>query len=150
MRAVEIRLSIKSVEPDPVNISQDKSRKIDDVISHELLEKLDTLDEKVKHLEKTLQETQEKEIIPIRTQLSLIEDRTLRLENQNKITIGKIKVPIEFSGLAATIVMFATGYLIYSDHWNIIRSLYYPLAIGILFGAVVILKFIITNRKSVR
>ena len=141
--AIEKRLSAKTFEPDHVNISQDEGGKIDG----ELLEKLDALDEKVKHLEKTIQETQENEIVPIRTQLSMIEDRTLRLENMNKITIGRIKVPIEFSGLAATIVMFATGYLIYSDHWNIIRSPYYPIAIGILFGGVVIGKFIMTNRK---
>lgn len=147
MRAVEKRLSIKSFEPDHINISQDKSRNIDDAISNELLDKLDTLDEKLKNLEKITQETKENEIVPIRTQLSMIEGRTLKLENQNKITIGKIKVPIEFSGLAATIVMFATGYLIYNDHWNIIRSPYYPIAIGILFGSVVIGKFIITNRK---
>lgn len=147
IRAIEKRLSAKTFEPDHVNISQDKSGNIDDTISDELLEKLDALDEKLKHLEKTIQEKQENEIIPIRTQLSIIEGRTQRLENQNKITIGKIKVPIEISGLAATIVMFATGYLIYSDHWNIIRSPYYPIAIGILFGAVVTGKFIMTNRK---
>ncbi len=129
MRAVEKRLSIKSFEPDHINISQDKIRNIDDAISNELLDKLDTFDEKLKNLEKITQET------------------TLKLENQNKVTIGKIKVPVEFSGLAATIVMFGTGYLIFSDHWNIIRSPYYPIAIGILFGFVVIGKFIMTNRK---
>ena len=143
IRAIEKRLSVKTFEPDQVNIFQDERGKIDE----ELLEKLDELDEKLKHLEKTIQEKQENEIIQIRTQLSMIEERTQRLENQNKIRIGKIKVPIEFSGLAATIVMFATGYLIYSGHWNIIRSPYYPIAIGILFGAVVIGKFIMTNSK---
>lgn len=143
IRAIENRLSAKTFEPNNVNISQDKSGNID----QELLEKLDALDEKLKHLEKTTQETKENEIVQIRTQLSMIEGRTLKLENQNKITIGKIKVPIEISGLAATIVMFATGYLIYSDHWNIIRSPYYPIVIGILFGAVVTGKFIMTNRK---
>ena len=143
IRAIEKRLSVKTFEPNQVNISQDKSGNIDE----ELLEKLDSLEEKLKHLEKTTQETKENEIVPIRTQLSMIEGRMLKLENQNRITIGKIKVPIEFSGLAATIVMFATGYLIYSDHWNILRSPYYPIAIGILFGAVVIGKFIMTNRK---
>lgn len=143
MRAIEKRLSAKTFEPHHVNIFPDKSGNIDE----ELLLKLDASNEKLKHLEKTIQEKQENEIIPIRTQLSMIEERMLRLDNQNKITIGKIKVPIEFSGLAATIVMFATGYLIYSDHWNIIRSQYYPIAIGILFGFVVIGKFIMTNRK---
>jgi len=147
MRAVEKRLSIKSFEPDHINISQDKRRNIDDAISNELLDKLDTLEEKLKHLERITQEMQENDLVPIRTQLLMIEERMHRLENQNKITIGKIKVPIEFSGLTATIVMFVTGYLIYSDRWNIIRLPYYPIAIGILFGFVVIGKFIMTKRK---
>ena len=87
------------------------------------------------------------EFSSLKSQLTSIENRILKLENVNKITIGKIKVPIEFSGLAAAIVMFATGYLIYSDHWSIIRSSYYPIAVGLLFCAVVLVKFIMTNRK---
>jgi len=76
-------------------------------------------------------------------------DRRLeRLENMNKITIGKIKVPLELSGLIAALVLLVTGYLIFADKWNIIRSSYYPISIGIIFGAVVIAKFIMTNRKT--
>ncbi len=76
------------------------------------------------------------------------ERRLERLENMNKITIGKIKVPLELSGLIAALVLLITGYLIFADKWNIIRSSYYPISIGIIFGAVVIAKFIMTNRKS--
>ncbi len=78
--------------------------------------------------------------------LSDTESRLERLENANKITIGKIKVPIELSGLIAAFVLLATGFLIFADKWNIIRSSYYPITIGILFGAVVIAKFLITNK----
>ncbi|MDL5503686.1 MAG: hypothetical protein QSU88_10760, partial [Candidatus Methanoperedens sp.] len=114
---------------------------------NEITEKLQEIDRKLASLEKTTYETHITDVGSIRSQISYIESRILKLENHNEITIGKIKVPIEFSGLAATIVMFATGYLIYSDHWNIIRSSYYPILVGILFGAVVIGKVIMTNRK---
>ncbi len=75
------------------------------------------------------------------------ERRLAKLENANKITIGKIKVPLELSGLVAAIVLLLTGYLIFDNKWDIIRSSYYPITIGILFGAVVIIKFVMTNRE---
>ncbi len=74
-------------------------------------------------------------------------DRITKLENHNKITIGKIKVPIEFSGLLASVVLLVTGYLISIDRWEILRSSYYPITVGILFGIVVIARFIATNKK---
>lgn len=74
--------------------------------------------------------------------------RLERLENMNKITIGKIKVPLELSGLIAAFVLLVTGVLIFEDKWDIIRSSYYPVSIGILFGAVVIARFIMTNRDT--
>lgn len=80
--------------------------------------------------------------------LSETERRLERLENVNKITIGKIKVPLELSGLIAALVLLTTGYLIFADKWNIIRSSYYPVTIGIIFGAVVIARFVMTNRET--
>src|SRR3990172_9223605 len=88
--------------------------------------KLNEIEQKLAGLEKTLDEK---------------DNRIKKLENQNKITIGKIKVPIELSGLVAAIVLITTGYLISSGSWEIIRSSYYAIAIGILFGAVVLVKF---------
>ncbi len=80
--------------------------------------------------------------------LSDAERRLDRLENMNKITIGKIKVPLELSGLLAALVLLVTGFLIFTDKWNIIRSTYYPVSIGIIFGAVVIARFVMTNRNT--
>jgi len=80
--------------------------------------------------------------------LSETERRLERLENVNKITIGKIKVPLELSGLIAALVLLTTGYLIFEDKWNIIRSSYYPITIGIIFGASVIARFVMTNRET--
>jgi len=147
MRAVEKRLSIKTFEPDTVIISSEKGKSIDEAWLNEIREKLNEMDAKLSVLEKTTQETHVNDTGSLRSQLSLIENRILKLENLNKITIGKIKVPVEFSGLAATIVMFVTGYLVYSNRWDVIRSSIFPVSIGILFGVVVIGKFIMTRRE---
>lgn len=149
LQAVEKRLSIKTFEP-PLEDSIPGLQihgSVDEVLLNEFRDKLQEIDRKLANLEKTTRENHVNDFGSLKSQLSIIENRMLKLENVNKITIGKIKVPIEFSGLAAAIVMFMTGYLIYSDHWNIIRSSYYPIAIGLLFFVVVLLKFIMTNRK---
>ncbi|MCZ7403234.1 MAG: hypothetical protein O8C61_13520 [Candidatus Methanoperedens sp.] len=149
LQAVEKRLSIKTFEPPREDFMPggEMHGSVDEGLIIEIKKKLQEIDRKLATLEKTTQETHLNDFGSLKSQLSSIENRILKLENVNKITIGKIKVPIEFSGLAAAIVMFVTGYLIYSDHWSIIRSSYYPIAIGLLFCAVVLVKFIMTNRK---
>lgn len=149
LQAVEKRLSIKTFEPlrEDSMLCPQIHGSVDEVLPNEIRDKLQEIDRKLANLEKTTQETHVNDFGSLKSQLSSIENRIFKLENVNKITIGKIKVPIEFSGLAAAIVMFVTGYLIYSDHWNIIRSSYYPIAVGLLFCAVVLVKFIMTNRK---
>ena|GEM_PF-1557777 len=149
LQAVEKRLSIKSFETpreDSIH-GQEIHESVDEVLLNELKDKLQEIDNKLATLEKTTHETHLNDFGSLRSQLSSIENKILKLDNANKITIGKIKVPIEFSGLAAAIVMFVTGYLIYSNHWSIIRSSYYPIAIGLLFCIVVLVKFIMTKRK---
>jgi hypothetical protein len=149
LQAVEKRLSIKTFEPlhEEDIASPGIHGGVDEALLNEIRDKLQEIDRKLATLEKTTQETHVNDLGSLKSHLTSIENRILKLENVNKITIGKIKVPIEFSGLAAAIVMFVTGYLIYSDHWSVIRSSYYPIAIGVLFCAVVLLKFIMTNRK---
>ncbi len=83
----------------------------------------------------------------IEAQLSDIEHRITKLDNVNRITIGKINVPVELSGLMAAVVLIGTGYFISTDQWSIIRSWYYPTVIGILFGAVAVIKFLLAKRK---
>lgn len=147
LKAVEKRLSNKNIEPrQDSGINVEKETCIENVQVDEISLKLSEIERKLSNLEGTTN-TSVINMDSQGSQISLFENRIQKLENLNKITIGKIKVPIEFSGLLAAIVLFATGYLIYSDHWSIIRSSYYPIAIGILFGAVVLLKFVMTNRK---
>jgi hypothetical protein len=149
IQAVEKRLSIKTFEPprEDSNTPTQIHGSIDQVPQNDIKDKLQEIDRKLATLEKTTQETHVNDFGSLKSQLSSIENRMSKLENVNKISIGKIKVPIEFSGLAASIVMFVTGFLIYSDHWSFIRSYYYPIAVGVLFFTVVLVKFIMTNRK---
>ena len=74
--------------------------------------------------------------------------RLQRQENMNKITIGNVKVPVELSGIVASVALIATGCLVWADRWDIIRSTYYPTGLALLFAAAVIAKFIMTNRHS--
>ncbi|VVB93434.1 Uncharacterised protein [uncultured archaeon] len=83
----------------------------------------------------------------IEAQLSDIEHRITKLDNVNRITIGKINVPVELSGLMAAVVLIVTGYFISTDQWSIIRSWYYPTVIGVLFGAVAVIKFLLAKKK---
>ena len=86
-------------------------------------------------------ETLKKELKDTRKRLQL-------QENMDKITIGNINVPVELSGIVASIALIATGILVWADRWDIIRSTYYPTGLAILFASAVIAKFIMTNRKS--
>lgn len=110
-------------------------------------EKVIEVEKKLNFIDNLTNETHSSLIKKMEAQLLQEEYRISRLENVNKITIGKIKVPMEFSGLVASFVLLGTGYLIYTDHWSVIRSSYYPITIGLLFGTVVIAKFVMTNRE---
>jgi hypothetical protein len=149
IQAIENRLSIKTFElprENPNTLPQIYGS-ADPVLLHDIRDKLQEIDRKLAIFEKTTQETHVNDFGSLKSQLSSIENRMSKLENVNKVTIGNIKVPIEFSGLAAAIVMFVTGFLIYSNQWTIIRSSFYPITVGVLFFAVVLVKFIMTSRK---
>ena len=163
LRAVERRLSGKGSEQDA---AQEKD--IYDEIE-ELINRVDSLSKSVDELEngdkKDILSEMENKVNGTQDGLTRLDEtcrnfekkleafseterRLAKLENSNRITIGKIKVPMELSGLVAAFVLLMTGYLIFADKWDIIRSSYYPVSIGILFGAVVILKFVTTNRET--
>ncbi len=167
LRAVERRLSYKSHEGDGEKspmLEYDIHDEIEEIISHVAIlarsvdeiknagkaDVLTEIESKVKSTQAGLADLIEtnRNLEQKLSTLSETERRLERLENVNKITIGKIKVPLELSGLIAALVLLTTGYLIFADKWNIIRSSYYPITIGIIFGAVVIARFVMTNRET--
>jgi len=92
--------------------------------------------------------SQSLQIESLREELKDTRKRLQRQENMDKITIGNINVPVELSGIVASIALIATGFLVWADRWDIIRSTYYPTGLAILFASAVIAKFIMTNRQS--
>ncbi|MCG7850438.1 MAG: hypothetical protein MIO93_14875 [ANME-2 cluster archaeon] len=87
------------------------------------------------------------EITDLGKELEKVNLRLKRQENINKITIGSIKVPVELSGVVASVALIITGYLVWADQWEIIRSTYYPIGLAVLFAAAVIIKFVMSNRQ---
>jgi chromosome segregation ATPase len=87
------------------------------------------------------------ETATLRKELKDALKRLRRQESLNKITVGTITVPVELSGIVASIALIATGFLVWADRWDIIRSMYYPGGLALLFAVVVIVKFIIANRN---
>jgi chromosome segregation ATPase len=146
LRAVEKRLSIRTPQPDGYPVPTEDGTDVSSEIE-ELRKSLEILNKSVDEIKTEGEKLKETGLKSLETNISDAGDRITRLENQNKITIGKIKVPIEFSGILAAIVLLVTGYLISTDNWDIVRSSYYPAGIGVLFGSVVMIKFIMTNRK---
>ncbi len=141
LRAVEKRLSVKTkIETDPGDVSETNNT-IDLEEIRKMMESLRASIEKIKADDRL------KDIETRFARIDGSETRIAQLENLNKITFGSIKIPIEFSGLVAAIVLLGTGLLIYADQWNIIRSSYYTISLGILFGAVVAVKYRMINKK---
>ncbi len=149
LRAVEKRLSIKMPQPesDKGHFVMEAEGKDTSYEIEELRSSLEVLSRSINEIKNEGEKFRESCTNSIEAKVMDAGNRITKLENLNKITIGNLKVPIEFSGLMAAIVLLATGYFISADRWDIIRSSYYPVSVGILFAAVVILKFIMTNRK---
>ena len=87
------------------------------------------------------------EITDLGKELEKVNLRLKHQENMNKITIGSIKVPVELSGIVASVALITTGFLVWADQWEIIRSTYYSIGLAVLFAAAVIIKFVISNRQ---
>ncbi|MCK4937587.1 MAG: hypothetical protein KAR85_03170 [Methanosarcinales archaeon] len=87
------------------------------------------------------------EIKNLQKELEKVNIKLKRQDNMNKITIGSVKVPVELSGIVASVALITTGYLVWVDQWQIIRSTYYPIGLAVLFAAAVTIKFVMSNRQ---
>jgi len=130
--------SINSIQQE-IQVMNDKTKRVIEVQKSLKNDASDSLD--------SLKNTYQTEIAALKEEMKTAKLRIKRQENLNKISIGSIKVPIELSGILSSIALMVTGYLIWADRWDIIRSTYFPLGLAVLFAAVVIAKFIITNRQ---
>lgn len=77
-----------------------------------------------------------------------LESRIEIIENQNKFTLGSIKIPMEVSGIVGASVLFLTGFLVWAGRWDIIRSAYFPLGLAVLMAGIVFIKFYMANNEK--
>ena len=91
----------------------------------------------------------ERYIADVKDELLLLNQRLDRAENRNRINIGTMKVPLEMSGIAGSLVLFMTGGLILAQQWDIIRSAYFSFCVALVFAIAVSVKFYMENRTKV-
>ena len=77
-----------------------------------------------------------------------LESRIEIIENQNRLTLGSMKIPFEISGVAGSSVLFLTGFLVWSGRWDVIRSPYFSTGLALLMAGAVLMKFYLVNRKK--
>jgi chaperonin cofactor prefoldin len=77
-----------------------------------------------------------------------LESRIEIIENQNKFTLGSIKIPMEVSGITGASVLFLTGFLVWAGRWDIIRSAYFPIGLAVLMAGIVFMKFYMVNSEK--
>ncbi len=94
-----------------------------------------------------IKEASEREVAA-RESAERLEQRLEAVESQNRFTLGSIKVPVEISGITGSSVLFLTGFLVWSGHWDIIRSPFFSLGLAVLMASTVLLKFYMMNREQ--
>ncbi len=119
---------------------------------------IDQLYEQLSRLSRDQEEIRDLMMGPLRSDMdqltdrleAALEDQERRLcaiEDQNRISIGSIKIPVELSGIAGAVALILTGSLIFAGRWDIIRSPYFSLLLAVLLGGAVLLKFYLVNKK---
>ncbi|MGM0770839.1 MAG: hypothetical protein ACQESU_04435 [Halobacteriota archaeon] len=152
LRAVERRLSVEVpgedvagtvFEPKQIEISGDVRSAI---------ERIDKLKVEVEELrcltEDPIREDIEKLSNGMKTTLAEQDEKLKRIEDRNRITIGSIKMPVELSGIMGALLLFITGGLIFAGRWDILRSPYFSLGLGVVLALSVLFKFYLVNRKT--
>ncbi len=151
LRAVERRLSIEVPPEDSAADSFDNTEKLLQQTRTELsalVEEFGSLKTGVDNLKETMQESLRADMDKLSDTIVQLDSRLERVENQNKITIGSIKVPVELSGVVGAGVLLVTGTLIFADRWDIIRSPYFSFGIAGVLAAAVLAKFYLANKTT--
>ena len=151
LRAVERRLSIEVPPEDSAGSSFDNTEKLLQQTRTELstlVEEFGSLKTGVDDLKEIVRESLRADMDKLSKSVLQLDSRLERVENQNKITIGSIKVPVELSGVVGAGVLLVTGTLIFADRWDIIRSPYFSFGIAGVLAAAVLAKFYLANKTT--
>ena len=149
LRAVERRLSIEVPSEDSLGNSFDNTETLLQQTRTELsalVEEFGTLRTGVDDLKEIVHGSLRVDMDKLSDSVMQFDSRLEKLENQNKITIGSIKVPVELSGVVGAIVLLVTGTLIFAGRWDIIRSPYFSFGIAGVLAAAVFVKFYLANK----
>jgi len=77
-----------------------------------------------------------------------LESRIEVIENQNRLTLGSMKIPFEISGITGSSALFLTGFLVWSGRWDVIKSPYFSTGLALLIAGAVLMKFYMANRRK--
>ena len=125
LRAVERRLSIEVPPEDSLGNSFDNTETLLQQTRTELsalVEEFGNLRTGIDDLKEIVHGSLRVDMDKLSDSVMQFDSRLEKLENQNKITIGSIKVPVELSGVVGAVVLLVTGTLIFAGRWDIIRS----------------------------
>lgn len=151
LRAVERRLSIEVPPEDSEGDSFDNTDKLLQQTSTELsalVNEFANIKADIDNVKEVVQESLRSDMDKLSDSILQLDSRLERVENQNKITIGSIKVPVELSGVVGAGVLLLTGTLIFADRWDIIRSPYFSFGIAGVLAAAVLAKFYLANKTT--
>jgi DNA-binding transcriptional MerR regulator len=87
-------------------------------------------------------------VAELRNEIATLSQRLDKAENQNRIHIGSMKVPLEMSGIIGALVLVLTGGLIVTERWDIIHSPYFSFSIALVFAVAVLIKFYFENNRD--
>ncbi len=107
----------------------------------------DNLKPEIERMDKEVQNFRDQETAKYEY-IKKLESRIEFLENQNRFTLGSIKIPLEISGIVGSSALFLAGFLVWSGRWDIIRSPYFPMVLGVMMAGAVLMKFFIVNRTK--
>lgn len=122
------------------NSLQASLSELSDFVHNDLKSEIEKLNLEVQNLK-----TQEK---TAGESIKILESRIDILENQNRFTLGSIKIPLEISGIAGSSILFLTGFLVWLGRWDIIRSVYFPIGLAAVLAGAVFMKFYVLNSKK--
>ncbi|UGV40450.1 hypothetical protein J7W08_10325 [Methanococcoides orientis] len=152
LRAVERRLSVEVPAEDVAGTVFETQQPPVSGDVRSAIESIDKLKVEVEELrslvEGSLRVDIDKLSDKLESSLASQDEKLMRIEDRNRITIGSIKMPVELSGIMGAALLLLTGGLIFAGRWDILRSPYFSLGLGLALAVAVLVKFYVVNRKA--
>ncbi|WP_135610339.1 hypothetical protein [Methanococcoides sp. AM1] len=152
LRAVERRLSVEVPAEDVAGTVFEAQQPQTSEDVRGAIESIDKLKAELEELrslvEGSLRVDIDKLSDKLETALASQDEKLMRIEDRNRITIGSVKMPVELSGIMGAALLLLTGGLIFAGRWDILRSPYFSLGLGLALAVAVLAKFYVVNKKA--